>query len=187
MANFFETERLIMRRWKKTDEEPFVAMNANAQVMEFFPKLLDAAASKKMIQKIEESFDKNGFGLWALEIKQTKEFIGFTGLSIPGFTTHFTPCVEIGWRIAPKFWGLGYAPEAAKQALLFGFNQLNLDEIVSFTAIENKKSIRVMEKIGMTHNESDDFDHPQLDQDHPLCHHVLYRLVKNAWLKRNLT
>lgn len=131
-----------------------------------------------MIARIEAHFSEHGFGLWALEIRKTGEFIGFTGLSRPSFETRFTPCVEVGWRLAQKFWGQGYATEAARAALEFGFQEKGLNEIVSFTVPANRRSIAVMERLGMSRDPLEDFDHPRVPEGHALRSHVLYRLKR---------
>ncbi|AMB60541.1 GNAT family acetyltransferase [Microterricola viridarii] len=180
------TERLLLRRWTPADRAPFAALNADPRVMEHFPSTLDAAASDAMIERIEQGFERAGFGLWAVERRDTGEFIGFVGLSRPGFTAHFTspehPAVEVGWRLAADAWGNGYASEAASAALAFGFEQLGLGEIVSFTALGNLRSRKVMERIGMTHDPADDFDHPALPRTDRLSRHVLYRArPRESW------
>jgi RimJ/RimL family protein N-acetyltransferase len=175
-SNFLETERLILRRWKSSDHEPFFKMNSNPAVMEFLPRHLTRDESDGFIQRIEAHFVERGFGLWALEIKETGEFIGFTGLSVPKFETQFTPCVEVGWRLGSEFWGKGYATEAAFQALQFGFTQSGLKEIVSFTVPANLPSIAVMERLKMKRDPSGDFEHPSLSEGHALRKHVLYRI-----------
>ncbi|CAM6053594.1 unnamed protein product [Sphagnum tenellum] len=145
--------------------------------MEFFPSTETKAETEAALRKIESKFEKDGFGFMAAELKASKEFIGFIGLNIPaGYETHFTPCVEIGWRLAFEHWGKGYAPEGAQACLNYGFTALGLKEIVAFTAVANLKSRRVMEKIGMIHDPKDDFDHPKLADGHPLKRHVLYRI-----------
>lgn len=175
-----ETERLILRRWLESDKAPFAAINADPRVMEHFPAVLDAAASDAMIERIEAGFEREGFGLWAVERRDTGEFIGFVGLAKPSFTAHFTspesPAVEVGWRLAPDAWGNGFASEAARAALQFGFDQLGLSEIVSFTARQNERSQAVMRRIGMTCSGDDDFAHPALGENHRLSEHVLFRL-----------
>jgi len=153
--------------------------------MEFFPSVLNFDESKAMVENIESKFDREGFGLWAVELLGDGRFIGFVGLSEPKFQAHFTPCVEVGWRIAREYWGSGYATEAAKVSIQDGFERLSLPEIVSLTAAINKKSIRIMEKIGMKQNPADDFLHPLIDDGHILKPHVLYRLGKSDWLSRN--
>ena len=171
-----ETARLFLRRWRDADREPFARMNADPAVMEHFPKRLFPDESDQLIQNIEKHFERHGFGLWAAELRATGEFIGFVGLSVPRFVTAFTPCVEIGWRIDAAHWGTGLATEGARAVVRHGFDVLRLDEIVSFTVPENLRSRRVMEKLGMTHDPRDDFDHPNLAEGHPLRRHVLYRL-----------
>lgn len=174
--NFLETDRLILRNWKSSDFQPYAKLNADPRVMEFFPSPLTQVESDAQINLIENKRKKDGFCVLAAELKQTQEFIGFIGLSIPSFEAHFTPCVEIGWRLASEYWGKGYAPEGATACLRYGFENLGLKEIVSFTPINNLKSRRVMEKIGMTYDSKDDFDHPNLAESHPLRRHVLYRI-----------
>lgn len=153
-------------------------MNADKRVMEFFPAPLTSAASDKLAKDMELALNNTGpIGLFAVEVKNGAPFVGFIGLSIPKFTSHFTPCVEIGWRLSFKHWGQGYATEGASAVLKYGFDIVKLEEIVSFTAGINKRSQAVMRKIGMTCNPSDDFDHPHesMPEGHPLKHHVLYR------------
>jgi RimJ/RimL family protein N-acetyltransferase len=169
------TPRLNRRQWRDEDLAPFAAMNADPVVMEFFPKPLHRAESDEMAARIRDQLASRGFGLWAVEVPGVAGFIGFVGLSVPRFEAHFTPCVEIGWRLAREHWGRGYATEAARAALAFGFQDLALDEIVSFTAAANLRSRAVMERIGMTRSPADDFDHPALPEGHPLRRHVLYR------------
>lgn len=171
-----ETRRLRLRRWKSSDSVPFYSLNSDLSVMEFMTKILSMEESDGMIQAIERGFELHGFGLWALELKEGNTFIGFTGLAIPRFESHFTPCVEVGWRLAKEFWGKGFATEAAFAALEFGFQSAGINEIVSFTAEINLKSIAVMRRLGMGHNPDDDFDHPRLPEGHVLRRHVLYRL-----------
>jgi RimJ/RimL family protein N-acetyltransferase len=171
-----ETERLILRRWMASDSEPFSKMNSDPSVMEFLPKLLSRAESDDMINRLIKHFEERGFGYWALEMKSTGQFIGFTGLVIPNFSSHFTPCVEVGWRLAREFWGKGYATEAARAALSFGFEKVGLKEIVSFTVPANQRSISVMENLGMKRNPMEDFDHPKVPEGSPLRRHVLYRV-----------
>ncbi|PJE15814.1 GNAT family N-acetyltransferase [Legionella sp.] len=178
------TDRIRLRTWQSSDQIPFAQMNADPQVMEHFPGILTENETEALILRINEHIRCHQFGLWAAELKETKEFIGFIGLSIPSFSTHFTPCVEIGWRLARQYWGKGLATEGAKAVLDYGFTQINLDEIVSFTATNNYRSRRVMEKIGLIRQEKDDFDNPKLALDHPLSKHVLYRLSQMQWRAR---
>ncbi|GAA5028386.1 GNAT family N-acetyltransferase [Actinopolymorpha pittospori] len=175
------TSRLSLRRWREADLEPFAALNSHPEVMEHFPAPMTREQSDDLVRRIEAGFDERGYGLWALEVLATGQFIGFTGLSKPSFEAHFTPTVEIGWRLARSAWGNGYAPEAARAALAFGFDKVGLKEIVSFTAVPNLRSQSVMRKIGMTHAPADDFDHPGLRPDSPLHRHVLWRITAERW------
>ena len=149
--------------------------------MEHFPAPLSRPESDALIDEFEHRFDPRGFGLWALERRDNGEFIGFTGLAAVPWTAHFTPAIEVGWRLAPEAWGHGYATDAAREAVRFGFEDAGLDEIVSFTVPANVRSRSVMERLGMTHDPLDDFDHPRLPMGHPLRRHVLYRLDHARW------
>jgi RimJ/RimL family protein N-acetyltransferase len=171
------TERLLLRPWREGDRTPFAALNADPRVMEYFPRCLDRAESDAHADRIESHFARHGFGMWAVELPGIAPFIGFIGLAIARFEAHFTPCVEIGWRLAHEYWGRGYASEGARRALAHGFDQLQLTEIVSFTARVNLRSRAVMERIGMRRDVSGDFDHPALPEDHKLRPHVLYRIT----------
>src|SRR6185312_4768147 len=168
------TACLHLRLWRDEDLAPFAAINADAEVMAYFPKTLERGESDVLATRIRDHFVRHGFGLWAVEVPGVAEFVGFVGLSVPRFEAHFTPCVEVAWRLARVHWGNGYATEAAKAALEFGFGQLGLEQIVSFTVPANRRSRAVMERIGMTHAPADDFDHPLLPEGHPLRRHVLY-------------
>ena len=170
------TERLLLRRWREDDREPFAALNADPAVMEHFPAPLSRAESDAFIDRVAPQLEQRGWGLWALEVRDTGAFIGYTGLAAPRFDAHFTPAVEVGWRLARDAWGFGFATEAARAALAVGFGSIGLDEIVSFAAVGNARSRAVMERIGMTHDVADDFDHPALPEGHRLRRHVLYRL-----------
>lgn len=170
-----ETDRLILRRWQPSDVDPFVSLNADPRVMESFPVILDRSKTEAMILEIETRMDTQGAGLWAVELKENKEFIGYIGLNVPGYTLPFSPCVEIGWRLAYGRWGNGYAQEGARASPAFGFEKLGLQEIVSFTTAGNLRSRRGMERIVMAYDPQGDFDHPQLPPNHPLLKHVLYR------------
>jgi RimJ/RimL family protein N-acetyltransferase len=174
-----QTERLLLRTWRDEDREPFAALNADPGVMEFFARPLDRAESDEMADRIEQGFIGLGFGLWAVERATSHgegEFIGFVGLSVPGFEADFTPCVEVGWRLARSAWGHGFASEAASAAIADGFERVGLGEIVSFTAEVNERSQAVMRRIGMTHDPVEDFDHPNLPSGDRLSRHVLYRI-----------
>ncbi len=176
MEYTIKTPRLGLRKWKESDLAPFAEMNMNPKVMKHFPRLLTVEESNSMVERINGHFDKHGFGLWAVELLETNKFIGFIGLSIPSFEAEFTPCVEIGWRLSHEFWGKGYATEGATACLDYAFSNLEIPEIVSFTAVLNKPSIRVMERLEM--NYAGEFLHPKLDPKHPLCRHVLYKIIK---------
>lgn len=170
-----DSARLQLRAWRDEDRPAFAALNADPRVMEHLPALLSRPESDALVDRIEAHFRLHGFGLWAVELREAACFAGFVGLSVPRFEAHFTPCVEVGWRLAHEHWGQGFAAEAAMAALTFGFEQLALGEIVSFTVPTNLRSRGLMERIGMTHELADDFDHPIFDASHRLCRHVLYR------------
>jgi RimJ/RimL family protein N-acetyltransferase len=172
------TPRLRLRAWRDQDFPAFATLNGDPRVMEHFPKVLDRAESDAVAARIREHFDRHGFGLWAVEASSVTDFVGFVGLSVPTFQAHFTPCVEIGWRLAHEHWGRGYASEAARAALDFAFGELALDQVVSFTVPANVRSRRVMERLGLTHSPAEDFEHPSLEIGHPLRRHVLYRMSR---------
>jgi RimJ/RimL family protein N-acetyltransferase len=179
-----KTKRLILRPWKDTDLEPFAKLNADPRVMEYFPATLSREESDQLAHRLRAKTEEQGWGLWAVAVPGIVDFIGYVGLKHldkSNFPAHFTPAVEIGWRIAFDYWGKGYATEGARAALTYGFETLNLPEIVSFTAVQNKRSRRVMEKIGMHYNPKDDFDHPKSPEEHPLKRQVLYRLTQSEW------
>jgi len=176
------TERLLLRAWDKDDVDPFAKMNADSRVMEFFPACLSYEESAALVDRIEKSFREHGIGLFAAELASEQQFIGYIGLSVPNFKAHFTPCVEIGWRLSADYWGRGLATEGARAVVRHAFGTLRLDALVSFTVPANVRSTRVMEKLGMTRDPADDFDHPNLPDGHPLRRHVLYRLKRTDWL-----
>lgn len=175
------TKRLILRQWQESDLEPFAALNADPRVMEFFPALISRKESDAIVKRMSDLITQNGWGLWAVSLIETGEFIGFIGLNDTTFKAPFTPAIEVGWRLAFNHWGKGYATEGAKAALQYGFETLHLDQIVSFTTVANMRSRHVMEKIGMHRDSKDDFDHPKIAEGHPLRRHVLYRLSQNEW------
>ena len=175
------TARLRLRGWRDRDREPWAALNADPEVMAHFPTMLSRATSDRLVDLTMGGWAENGFGLWAVERIDDGVFLGFTGLSRPSFEAHFTPAVEVGWRLARHAWGHGYATEAARAALEFGFETVGLDEIVSFTVPSKVRSRAVMERIGMHHDRADGFDHPKLPEGHPLRPHVLYRLPHGDW------
>ncbi|HEY4027802.1 MAG TPA: GNAT family N-acetyltransferase [Candidatus Dormibacteraeota bacterium] len=170
------TQRLLLRRWRDADREPFAALNADPIVMEHYPARLSREESDRMVDRIEATFDELGYSLWAVEVADGGAFAGCVGLHAATFEAHFTPAVEVGWRLAHERWGRGYASEAARAVVAFGFEEVGLDEIVSFTVPANVRSWRVMERIGMTRDPADDFDHPVLPPGDPLRRHLLYRL-----------
>lgn len=178
----FESERLGFRRWKDEDKPAFAKMNCNKEVMRYFPKALTRDESDSFINKINKQFIEYGYGLWAVEIKSSKTFIGFIGFYTAAFEAYFTPCIEIGWRLDNEFWNRGYATEGAKACLEYGFNQLGMQEIYSFTAQINKPSINVMKKIGMV--QVDSFEHPRIETNHPLRPHVLFKIDKSMFNKK---
>lgn len=177
------TPRLILRRWRVEDLESFAAMNADPLTMRFMPGVLTRAESEALIARFEAHHVAHGFGVWAVEVPGVAKLAGYTGLQRVSFDAPFAPAVEIGWRLAPALWGHGYATEAARLALWTGFEELNLDQIVSFTVAANAPSWSVMERIGMERDAAGDFDHPRLARGHPLRPHILYRLTRAAWAR----
>ena len=173
--------RIRLRRWRHEDREAFAAMNADARVMEFFRSPLNRVESDAMVDRIQKHFSEQNFGLWAIEVPGVAPFIGFAGLAVAQFRAHFTPSIEVGWRLAFAHWGNGYATEAARLALDYGFRSLALPEVVSFTTATNRRSRAVMERIGMHRDSNDDFDYPTLPEGHPLRRHVLYRLGSDSY------
>ncbi len=183
------TQRLLLRRWRPDDREPFAQLNADPEVRRFFPSTLTRAESDASVAVYEPWFEELGYGLWAIEPLPGQpgagRFAGFVGLAPATFDAEFAPAVEVGWRLARWSWGRGYATEAAEASLVDGFERAGLDEIVSFTAVSNEPSRRVMTKIGLHHDPADDFDHPVLAVDDPLRRHVLYRCSAAAWRNRS--
>ena len=183
-AQQLTTERLLMRQWVESDLEPFAALNADPDVMEFFPAPLTRAESDALVERARAELDRQGYGLWALQVRATGEFIGFTGLAWQTFPAHFTPALEVGWRLARAAWGHGYASEAAAAAVARGFDASDVDEIVSMTARANVRSRRVMERLGMARDPADDFLHPRVPDTSPLKAHVLYRMARSPGERR---
>jgi RimJ/RimL family protein N-acetyltransferase len=175
------TERLLLREWLATDREPFGLMNADPLVVEHLPRALDRAASDALIERFQADWAVQGHGRWALVRRDDDAFLGFVGLHAATFDAHFTPAVDVGWRLARAAWGRGYATEGARAALRYAFETLALDEVVSYTVPANVRSRAVMERLGMTHDPRDDFDHPAFLDDRRICRHVLYRLTRTAW------
>ena len=175
------TDRLRLRGWRPEDREPFAVMNRDPQVVEYLPGPLDRAASDALVDRIEDHWDRLGFGLWVVEVPGVAPFVGFVGLSRIVFTAPFTPAVEVGWRLARDAWGHGYATEGGRASLAFAFDTVDLDEVVSFTTVQNTRSRRVMERLGMTRDPDQDFEHPNVPRGHPIRPHVLYRLSEAVW------
>lgn len=185
------TARLRLRDWTEADLAPFAQLNADPDVMRFMPATLTREVSDAMVARIRAHAGEHGFGLWAVEERERPGLIGFVGLMAPAFRVPSLPAdatvVEVGWRLAKRAWGRGFATEAAEAALAYGFVDVGLPEIVSFTVQANERSWRVMHKLGMTHDPRDDFDHPRLAAGHPLQRHVLYRLARDDWRARRAT
>ena len=174
------TSRLLLRQWRPADRAPFAVLNADPEVMRYFPAPLTREQSDAFADHFEETIARQGWGLWAVEVIDGASFIGFVGLNRPRFDAHFTPAVEVGWRLSRPHWDHGYATEAAAAALTFGVDDLGCPEIVSFTATVNDRSRRVMQRLGMSHRPADDFDHPAV-ADGPLRRHVLFRMTAESW------
>ncbi len=180
-----ETERLKLRQWLPRDYALFSELNADPDVMAYFPRILTEPESMALAEKIKKLISERGWGLWAVELKTEGDFMGFVGLHKPEVELPFTPCVEIGWRLSRKYWGNGYATEAANVALEYAFDILQLDEVVSFTALPNVKSKSVMEKLNMV-DVRKNFEHPELPDGHKLREHVLYKITKLQWVNKTL-
>jgi RimJ/RimL family protein N-acetyltransferase len=179
-----QTRRLALICWQDRHRAPFAAMNADAEVMRYFPATLNAEQSDASVHAWQAQFAERGWSNWAVELLATGEFIGFVGLSVPRRQLPFSPCVEVGWRLARCHWGQGYATEGARTSLRVGFESLGLDEIVSFTTLANLRSCAVMQRIGL-HDTGQDFDHPALPQGHALRRHCLYRITRQQWLTQD--
>ncbi|HTJ62974.1 MAG TPA: GNAT family N-acetyltransferase [Alphaproteobacteria bacterium] len=177
MPPVLETPRLRLRPYRDTDLDGLAELCADPEVMRHFPETLDRSAAAAFGERIKAHFDRHGFGPWSVEIKGKTDYVGFVGLMVPTFETHFTPCVEVGWRLARRHWQNGYATEGARAVLAYGFETRGCDEIVSMTVPANKRSRAVMDRLGMTRDPADDFDHPNLPEGHVLRRHVLYRLA----------
>ena len=184
MKPYIETERLYLRQWQASDFAIFAAMNADPEVMKYFPKLLPAKVSDIIGNKCQQLIEDNGWGFWALSLKEGSNkndaFIGFVGLNQTHADMSFAPCVEIAWRLRKEFWGQGYATEAARASLDFAFSELALDEVVAFTTVINKRSQLLMKRIRMTDTQNN-FYHPALESNHLLAEHVLYKINRQQW------
>ena len=178
-----KTGRLRLRQWKQEDYPAFAKLNADPEVMKYYPEMLNEKDSNDMAQRFEALLAYRGWGFWVVEKLDEKKFMGFVGLHEPTYDLPITPCVEIGWRLAKECWGYGYASEAAKASLEVAFKKLDLPEVYSFTSVLNKKSQAVMEKLGMV-NMKQNFDHPMIPKDSPLREHVLYKIDKQGWMER---
>jgi RimJ/RimL family protein N-acetyltransferase len=171
------TERLLLRQWDESDLEPFAALNSDPETMRYFPSMLNREQSDALAREISHAIEQEGWGLWAVEVVDGPRFVGFVGLNEPRFEAHFTPAIEVGWRLARAYWGHGYATEAANAALDFGFRELGLQEVVAMVARHNARSRAVAKRLGMTTDPADDFDHPRVPRG-PLRRHVLYRMTR---------
>lgn len=177
---YIETERLLLRQWKPSDNKPFSQMCSDENVMKYFPARLSEAESDSVIKRCKNHIDEHGWGFWAIEEKRSGDFIGFTGLNYPPYDLPFSPCIEIGWRLAYSAWGNGYATEAAYACLDFAFKQLKADRVVAFSTVKNIRSQNVMRRIGMHRLEHSDFDHPGV-QDTSLKRHCLYEVTSASF------
>lgn len=175
------TERLILRGWRESDRAPYAQLNADPQAREFFPEPATAAQSDAQLAVFDDHFAQHRFGMWAVELRDGGELIGFNGMDLATYDAPFAPAIELAWRLARPAWGHGYATEAALEVLRFGFNELGLEEVVAVTAPANLRSRAVMERIGMTRDPREDFDHPDIAEGHPLRRHVLHRLRADEW------
>ena len=175
------TDRLLLRPWREEDLQPFTALNSDPEVMRYFPRLLDRDATATVISRMQAHFERFGFGFWPVELPGEAPFIGIIGMMITPFETHFTPCLETGWRLARPYWGHGYAQEGARAAFDLAFGQLPVDQVVAYAVKDNERSCRVMMRLGMVSDAKDDFDHPLLAEDDQLRRHCLYRMSKERW------
>lgn len=181
-----KTDRLQLRQWTEDDFLPFSKMCGDSAVMAFFPKLLTPNESKEVGKKIQSLIHERGWGFWAVDVSNQHKFIGFVGLHTPKESLPFSPCVEIGWRLSKSYWGNGYATEAAKACLAYAFGTLGLHEVVAFTALANLRSQAVMRKIGMR-DSGQNFMHPDIEEAHPQCEHVLYKINRSVWLHHQVS
>ncbi|MBF2720356.1 GNAT family N-acetyltransferase [Psychrobacter sp. NG254] len=180
IINTIETERLYLRQWQASDFVTFAEMNADLDVMKYFPKPLSSKVSDAIANKCAQLIKDKGWGFWAVSLKETDTFIGMVGLNHAHADMPFSPAVEIAWRLHKDYWGQGYATEAARASLHYAFTELALEEVVSFTAVINKRSQLIMQRIGMT-DTGNNFHHPMLDADHRLAEHVLYKITRQQW------
>ncbi|MDP1609085.1 MAG: GNAT family N-acetyltransferase [Chlamydiales bacterium] len=184
LENTIKTKRLILRPWRNEDLDSLSRLNTDPRVMEYLFSPLTREESSARLEVYTKHIHDHGWGLWAVSVPGVSDFIGWIGLWPIGFETHFTPAIEVGWRLLPEFWGQGYATEGAKASIQYGFDTLKLEEIVSITVSANVRSIRVMEKLDMHRDPKDDFDHPKVQEGHSLRRNILYRIRLAAWEKR---
>lgn len=182
-----KTQRCILRPWKGTDLLHFSQINADPKVMEFYPATLSRSESDALAEKIQRESELRGYGFWAIEVPGVADFIGYVGLNYWNLEASFAPCVDVGWRLGSAYWGYGYATEGARAALKYGFETLELAEIVAMATVENLRSHKVMQRLGMIHNPQEDFHHPKLSKDDPLSLRVLYRLSRTSWRVMHLS
>jgi RimJ/RimL family protein N-acetyltransferase len=175
------TERLLLRRWRGADHEPFAAINADPLVMEYYPAVLSRVRSDALIERFEAGFEEHGYGLWAVELPGERPLAGYVGLFSVEIDVAFAPAVELGWRLARECWGRGIASEAAGASIAFAFEELGLDELIAYTAVVNRRSRQLMERLGMTRDPAEDFRHPSREVNGRLAPHVLYRLAADDY------
>ena len=181
MEYLFTSDRLGFRGWKKSDKTPFAKMNADTEVMRYFPSVLTAVASDELVDRLQKHYHTHGFTFFAVDELETKKFIGFIGLIHTSFEAYFTPCIEIGWRLKKEDWYRGFATEGAKRCLEFAFAKLQVDKIYAITTLTNKPSIHVMQKIGMQRQGT--FEHPKIADNHPFKTELLYRITSDAFTR----
>ena len=181
-----KTPRTLLRQWKAEDFKPFAALNADPKVNEFYPSVLETDRSNSIADRFKSLIEENGWGFWAVELIEEKRFIGFVGLNRPDYELPVKPCLEVGWRLATQYWGRGLATEAATEAINYGFNSLEDEQIYAFTSVSNKRSRAVMERLGMQNMQSN-FNHPMLAECPALIEHVLYKVNKKDWLPSKIT
>ena len=181
--NYLKTPRLNLRQWRTDDCPLFAELTSDPEVMRYFPATLDRVSSDALVSFFQTSITHYGWGFWAAEITETAEFIGFIGINQPTQQLPFSPCVEIGWRLAKQFWGKGYASEGASACLKFAFEELALTEVVSMTPLLNHRSEKVMQRIGMLDTKQN-FIYPTIPEGHKLAEHVLYKITAEQWRLR---
>jgi RimJ/RimL family protein N-acetyltransferase len=182
-----ETPRLLLRPWRDEDRAPFAAQSGDPRVMAFFPRPLAPAESDELLARIRAHFDRHGYGWWAVEEKGGEPLLGYVGLEHCDYPVAFAPALTIGWRLGAEHWQAGFAHEAAEAALAFAFERLGVEEVVAFTVPANLQSLALMERLGMSYDARDDFQHPHMPPGHRLRHHLLYRLSRAAWRDRPAT